>query len=183
MIYLHRNLLNGKVYIGQTTQLPSQRWKNGHGYSANMHFRSAINKYGWDNFEHIILEDFNGTPEEAAKKEQEYIIIYNSLDPNFGYNIKPADINITKTMRKRCIEWMKNHPEFGLKQAEIMHEWQITHPEEFAKIKRKFQKNGAKAKAKPVRCIETNTIYESASEAARKNLNTTQSKITMCCRG
>ena len=58
-IYLHRNKINNKVYIGQTIQSPEERWKNGNGYKGCYYFYNAIQKYGWDNFEHIILEQNN----------------------------------------------------------------------------------------------------------------------------
>ena len=85
-IYIHKNKINGKVYIGQTCQKPEKRWDNGRGYETSPRFYNAILKYGWDNFEHIILYT-NLTLEEANQKEQELIKFYNSTDENFGYNI------------------------------------------------------------------------------------------------
>lgn len=56
-IYKHTNLINGKVYIGQTCQSPEKRFgKNGNGYRGCRYFYNAIECYGWDNFEHEILE-------------------------------------------------------------------------------------------------------------------------------
>lgn len=70
-VYQHKNKINGKIYIGITMQKPEVRWgKNGNNYKSSPHFYSAIQKYGWDNFEHNIL--FTGlTKEEACLKEQE----------------------------------------------------------------------------------------------------------------
>lgn len=183
VIYLLRNLKNGKVYIGQTTQLPSMRWKKGYGYQKYMLIRKAIDKYGWKNFEHIILEQFYGTPKEAGDKEQQYIEIYNSLDLEYGYNMKRGDEQAPHSVSEAAVKWMKEHPEFGLEHAAIMHKWQKEHPEEFNKIKRKFQAAGAIAKSIPVRCIETQEVFESARKAAKQFPKTSQSKITMCCRG
>ncbi len=80
------NKINNKVYIGITMREPEKRWgTNGSNYKSSPHFYAAIQKYGWDNFEHIIL--FTGlTKEEACIKEQELIKEYNSTDRNFGYN-------------------------------------------------------------------------------------------------
>lgn len=84
-IYKHTSPY-GKVYIGMTCQEPIKRWKYGWGYKNNYHFNSAIQKYGWDNFEHEIL--YAGlTQDEASAKEQELIEKYNSNNPKFGYNI------------------------------------------------------------------------------------------------
>lgn len=67
-------------------QEPEKRWGvNGRNYKSSPHFYSAIQKYGWDNFEHNILFT-NLTKEEACLKEQELIKQFNSMDRNFGYN-------------------------------------------------------------------------------------------------
>lgn len=85
-VYQHKNKLNKKVYIGITKQIPEQRWGiNGKKYKSSPHFYSAIQKYGWDNFEHNILFE-NLTKDEACKKEQELIKKYNSMNRKYGYN-------------------------------------------------------------------------------------------------
>ena len=86
-IYMHTNKINGKVYIGQTSRSVNERWrKNGEGYVNNTLFYRAIQKYGWDNFEHEIL--YTGlTKEEADKKEIEMISFYDSNNPEKGYNL------------------------------------------------------------------------------------------------
>lgn len=40
-IYMHKNKINGKVYIGQTMQSLKQRWNNGHGYIKCPYFYSV----------------------------------------------------------------------------------------------------------------------------------------------
>nr|DAH18423.1 MAG TPA: intron associated endonuclease [Caudoviricetes sp.] len=85
-VYIHENKVNGKVYIGMTSQDPPQRWgRNGCKYKSSPHFYSAIQKYGWDNFEHRVLFE-NMTREEATKKEIELIEQYCSIDRRYGYN-------------------------------------------------------------------------------------------------
>lgn len=88
-IYKHTNKINGKVYIGQTCQKPEDRWRNGEGYKGPTCFYYAIQKYGWDNFSHEILEDNIPTIDEANEKEKQYIQQYHScvydLECN-GYN-------------------------------------------------------------------------------------------------
>ena len=55
-IYAHINKINGKIYIGQTSQKDvRRRWNNGWGYRNNYHFNKAIQKYGWNNFQHIVI--------------------------------------------------------------------------------------------------------------------------------
>ena len=86
-VYMHKNKINGKVYIGITKQKVKERWQNGLGYKRNSLFYNAINKYSWNNFEHIILFE-HLTKEEAEKKEIELIAYYKSNNRNYGYNIE-----------------------------------------------------------------------------------------------
>lgn len=65
-VYQHKNKINGKVYIGITKQAPEERWNNGKKYKSSPHFYAAIQKYGWDNFEHNILFQ-NLTKEETRE--------------------------------------------------------------------------------------------------------------------
>ena len=73
-IYMHKNKINGKVYIGQTKQSLNERFGcDGHRYDSCPIFFNAINKYGWDNFEHIVL--FENIPtRELANRYEEYLI-------------------------------------------------------------------------------------------------------------
>ena len=76
---------NGKMYVGITSKSdPKERWGNaGSGYSSNPHFGSAIKKYGWDNFNHIIV--VHGVSVDTACHLEEYLIKkYDSM--NNGYN-------------------------------------------------------------------------------------------------
>ena len=90
-VYMHTNKINNKVYVGQTCkQPPEKRWgNNGNGYkrnSGNRHFQGAIEKYGWENFEHIIFAD-NLTKEEADRIETLLIAFYETTNQDKGYNI------------------------------------------------------------------------------------------------
>ena len=91
-IYMHKNKINGKIYIGQTCQKPEYRWNHGEGYKQCSAFYAAIQKYGWDNFEHIILKE-NLSCEEANIEEQKLIKEYKSNEKQFGYNIQQGGNN------------------------------------------------------------------------------------------
>lgn len=86
-LYAHINKINGKRYVGITNKKkPTSRWgTNGIGYKGTKHFYSAIQLYGWDNFEHIVLEK-NLTRPEAANLEYMLIEAWNLRDQNYGYN-------------------------------------------------------------------------------------------------
>lgn len=89
-VYIHRNKINNKVYIGITSMKPEHRWEsNGKGYKNNIYFARSIQKYGWENFEHIIL--YEGlTKKQAEEKEIELISFYDSTNRDKGYNISPG---------------------------------------------------------------------------------------------
>ena len=84
-IYCH-SFPNGKKYIGKTCQRLSERFKNGKGYVSCPYMNHAIEKYGWENIEHLLLED-NLTAKEAIEKEQYYIKKYDSFNKDNGYNL------------------------------------------------------------------------------------------------
>ena len=90
-VYVHTNKVNNKVYIGVTSKRPESRWDNGNGYKRNQPvFWNAIQKYGWDGFEHIIFAK-GLLKSEAMKMEKSLIAFYQSncrkyRNPEFGYN-------------------------------------------------------------------------------------------------
>lgn len=84
-VYIHITP-NNKYYIGITKFKPSYRWgKDGYGYREQLLWR-AIQKYGWDNIQHIVLAD-NLSKEWACKLEQDLIWKYKSNNPKYGYNL------------------------------------------------------------------------------------------------
>ena len=88
-IYAHINKLNKKAYIGITCQTEAKyRWgKDGNHYKAHIKFQNAIKKYGWENFEHVILAE-NVLGQNIAQLEQKYIADFDSY--NNGYNATPG---------------------------------------------------------------------------------------------
>ena len=93
IIYLIENVVNNKVYVGQTIRTLEQRWtahvqsmKNGNGCPALM---NAMLKYGVENFT-IKQIDSASTKEELDKKETYWITKYNATNRRYGYNIAPG---------------------------------------------------------------------------------------------
>lgn len=112
-----------KVYVGVTSNEPEKRWNRGHGYSYNDHFWRAIQKYGWDNFDHEILE-CGISREEAYALEKAYIGSYNSTNPRYGYNVTEGGcggmcgVRDTEETRKRKsvsarAGWEKRRDRYG----------------------------------------------------------------------
>lgn len=85
-IYIIKNKINDKVYIGQSIN-PAERWiKHVDKALHNPNYQiitKAMNKYGIDNFWYEILEH---QVENYDEREQYWIQQYNSLIPN-GYNV------------------------------------------------------------------------------------------------
>lgn len=112
-VYMHRNKSNGKVYIGQTSMKPNKRYKkDGVGYKECSHFWNAIQKYGWDNFEHYVL--FDGlTHQEANEIEIALIEQFDSMNPQHGYNLTTGgseNITMSQETRKKMSDARKGIP-------------------------------------------------------------------------
>lgn len=99
-IYLHKNKINNKVYVGQTSVKPQYRWNHGEGYKTSTLFYNAIKKYGWENFQHIILYT-NLTLEKANALEQYLIKRLKADNRNFGYNILDGGKNFHHTEQQK----------------------------------------------------------------------------------
>ena len=90
-IYQIKNKVNNKIYIGSTTNL-ERRWENHiHQLKNNIHhsikLQKAWNKYGDDNFEFSIIEEFNSDNEDDKYiKEQYYLDLYEPYTDK-GYNM------------------------------------------------------------------------------------------------
>lgn len=157
-VYMHKNKINGKVYIGITKQKPEYRWNDGNGYKKQL-FYKAIEKYGWNNFEHIILFE-HLTKKEAEYKEIEFIKKFNSHCGKYGYNVLD-DINKHRTERnlrkKHKKAKMKDITKEKLRKANLG-----KHLSEKSKQKlSKLRKGKPNLKVmKKIICIETNIIYD-----------------------
>ena len=81
-IYLTKNLITNKIYIGQHK---SKKYKPSY-LGSGKRLVNSIAKYGKDNFEKSIL-DTADSKEELDLKEKYYISLYNSTDKEIGYNI------------------------------------------------------------------------------------------------
>jgi len=88
IIYKIENIVNGKVYIGQTTKTAEKRFKEHLIYSKKRKYpiHNAIKKHGVENFKTEVI-DYGMSREDLDEKEKMYIRFYNSIVPN-GYNIQ-----------------------------------------------------------------------------------------------
>lgn len=98
IVYKITNKINNKVYIGQTIISIRKRWTSHCSLSKSVHrsaIRSAIQKYGKDNFEIKVIAKCNSI-DELNHREKYYISLFKSLAPN-GYNLESGG-NLKKTV-------------------------------------------------------------------------------------
>jgi len=96
IVYMYTNLLNKKVYIGQTVRTIAKRRSDhlmvirySYKKGQNMPFILAVKKYGFENFKEDIL--FSAFDKESLDWAESYFMNqFNSLDKKFGYNLKSA---------------------------------------------------------------------------------------------
>jgi group I intron endonuclease len=109
-IYKIENLVNGKIYIGQTTQKPYKR--KSHHFSHlkkndhyNTHLQHAFNRYGKDNFKFTVL-NYATNKITLDILERSYINCYNSLNKEKGYNLCEGGSNgkLSPQTRKKISE-------------------------------------------------------------------------------
>lgn len=191
IIYKITNLVNNKVYIGQTVRTLKERMMEHNRHRTTM-IDKALKKYGKENFNIELLDSAN-TLEELNEKEIYYINYYNSKKPN-GYNLCNGGDN-TKGFVHREISKIKmsnkkkgkykgseNHF-FGKHHTlETRQQWSdkrkgLKHLTEEQKEKLRTTKHTVK-----VMCVETQEIFNSVKEASQKyNLKATH--ITRVCKG
>lgn len=82
-IYKIENLINHKVYIGQSIEI-EKRWQKHLNTKDNFVIHKALQKYGKEHFSFQIIEECDLL--DLDNKEQYWINYYNSLIPN-GYNM------------------------------------------------------------------------------------------------
>ena len=173
IVYIHRLKTDGRVYVGQTRGSLKQRaGSNGHRYKHCPKFYNAIQKYGWDSFEHIVVAT-GLTIDEANQLEDKLIKEYNSINNGFNINLGGRNHTYTEEQRKAMSERMKGSKNlnFGKPRSEETKRkigetvskalLEKTHSEETKeKIRKSHQKDI------PIICIETGKIYSCPSEAS-----------------
>ena len=192
-VYIHITPSN-KRYIGLTSQTINQRWRNGKGYSKNIHFYRAITKYGWDNIQHIIYAT-NLNEKDAKALEISLIEKFHTYDIKYGYNItRGGDTRvITEETRQKISKANKGKPK-----PEHMHKAlsetrkKMKYPKLSEEHKRKISESlignkrakGCTKKRKPVIQKTLNgeiiNYYLSAKEVSIKN-GYDHSSICKCC--
>lgn len=163
IIYKATNIINNKVYIGQTMHSLSNRKSqhiNGYGRGSHYRFPKAIKKYGKENFKWEIIYTAKNL-DDLNEKEIYFINLYDSTNPNKGYNIKSGGKN--KPLPKSIKDKIGN-----AQKGELNH---------------MYGKTGElNPTSKKVKNITTGEVFGSAMECARK-LGLNNSHVSAVCRG
>lgn len=123
-IYIIKNIVNDKVYVGQTKVSLKLRFqnhlsavRNGKDYIIG----KAIRKYGEDKFYIELLEEC--TVEELNEREKYWIAFFNSTDNRSGYNISTGGnvIRTTKELDKDMVIKLFNSGIPAFKIVKILH--------------------------------------------------------------
>ena len=201
-VYMHI-APNDKKYIGITRMIPKHRWNNGNGYKGK-HFRNAIEKYGWDNFQHIIIA--KGLTENEAKwLEVKLIERWNTTNREYGYNVSPGgDIRAKETGEKisKALKGRKLSKETINKRSETVkgrtlsqstkekiskaHKGKTLSEQQKRKLSEAHKgKNTGKEspRSHAVICMTTNAVFYSITEAANFYNLKTKGNISSCCTG
>lgn len=98
-IYIIKNTINSKVYIGQTKNSVKQRWQEHlrHAQYGSQVINRAMKKYGVENFYIETLEICN--IELLDYREMYYIDLYDATNKSKGYNVSIGG-NTPKFKRK-----------------------------------------------------------------------------------
>jgi len=193
IIYKITNVINNKIYIGQTIGSLNNRWNDHCSAGKNKSaVRNAIKKYGKESFKIEIIYTASSR-EELNIKEIYYIQQFNSVFPN-GYNLQlgggsrnPSD----ETRRRMSLASKGRIPsnldklhteETRLKAAETRKSNKYKHSEETKRKISNFNRRPRPEFYKPVLCIELSKEFDSISHAS-KELNLHISGISRACRG
>lgn len=197
-VYKHTNKSNGMVYIGITNNIDRRWGKNGNGYLRDsFYFSRAIEKYGWDGFDHEVLID-SITESEAKELEKYYIAKYKSnaskyKNPQYGYNLTDggdgaSGYKHTKSGRAKISDALR-----GKYVGELSHRYGVKDSDEYIeKVRnglRNYYATHKHVSCRAVLCVTDGIIFESITDAA-KHYTTENDKykcvwcaISDCCSG
>lgn len=110
IVYMIVNKINNKYYIGISSTSFYRRYSVGLEKHHNSHLRRAIEKYGVENFDIILLEKEVENEEQLIKLEIGYIKKYQTVNPKYGYNKSyggdgQLGVKFTEETKRKISEW------------------------------------------------------------------------------
>lgn len=210
-IYCIENIINHKKYIGQSKNI-KQRWHDhkkalNNNEHHNIHLQRAWNDYGEKAFNFYVVEECSF--DELDEKENYYISLYNTMNKDFGYNLKKGGQNksmelseesriklsnaikksytpeLIEKRRKKALDYWSNPDNKQRIVGENNGMFGKKHSDE-AKKKIGLASKGRKSARRlhiPVYCIELETEYKDAAEACEKLNIGNSTNIMQACQG
>ena len=104
-VYVHKNLKNGKYYVGSTSRKPSYRWNNGKGYQNNSKMWNDIQNSDWNkDWCHGILGKFDNK-QDALNYEAFLIAMLGSIENGYNSSIY-SSYGFTEETKRKLSELM-----------------------------------------------------------------------------
>lgn len=129
-IYKIENLINGKVYIGQSKNI-EKRWaahrtrpfnQNSKQYNSSLY--RSIRKYGLENFSFVVLEET--LIEDLDDREKYWIEYYGSRNKEKGYNLTDGGNSATSaTLTRKQVDEIKLLLETDMSQQDIADKYNV----------------------------------------------------------
>lgn len=129
-IYKIENLINGKIYIGQSKNI-EKRWtahrtrpfnQNSKQYDSPLY--RSIRKYGLENFSFVVLEET--LIEDLDNREKYWIEYYESHDKEKGYNLTDGGNSATFTiLTRKHVDEIKLLLETDMSQQDIADKYNV----------------------------------------------------------
>ena len=191
-IYKITNTVNGKIYIGQSTNIET-RWKQHkqhlrNNYHCNEHLQRAWNRYGENAFVFEVIAEC--TEDKLNELEAKFIEEYHGTDFKYGYNEKTGGDHekLTEAMKQKLRKPKPPRTKEHCMKLGAAHigksPWNkgLTTPPE-VRAKQSARKVGKKPyNCKSVICVTTGEIFpDTVTAAERYGLIATN--IRKCCRG
>lgn len=129
-IYKIENLINGKVYIGQSRNI-EKRWTahrtrpfNQNSKQYDLALYRSIRKYGLENFSFVVLEET--LIEDLDNREKYWIEYYDSHNKEKGYNLTDGGNSATSTiLTKKQVDEIKLLLETDMSQQDIADKYNV----------------------------------------------------------
>lgn len=176
-LYTITNLVNNKIYVGQSNnnrRWSQHKWFAAHPEQTGQYIHKAMAKYGISNFRFEIIATCL-TQYDANETETALINQFNSMDHNYGYNLKCGGSRgtVSEETRQKMSKSFSiyiaehGHPALGTKrtpeQIEKLIQARKDHPVEYTDEIR--QRMSDAHKAKPLSEEHRNNMIEAIKKA------------------